>query len=90
MTTELLNDLKNAEQLQSPPMPNRLFDVVDDGNWVYAKNGTYLKFKYAFESFVAACLLVVLWPVILVLWIAVKITSPRYGILHPISRRPRR
>jgi lipopolysaccharide/colanic/teichoic acid biosynthesis glycosyltransferase len=79
MTTELLNDLKNAEQLQRPPMPDRLFDLVVDENWVDSKNGTYLKFKYAFESLVAACLLVVLWPVILVLWIAVKVTSPGSG-----------
>jgi lipopolysaccharide/colanic/teichoic acid biosynthesis glycosyltransferase len=77
MTTELLNDVKSVDQLQDSS-PNRFLDIEDD-RWSESKKRGYLKFKYFFESFVAVCLLAVLWPVILVLWLAVKATSPGTG-----------
>ncbi len=78
MTTELLNDVKNADQLQDP-FANSFVHYANLVTWEESRNEKYFKVKYLVESFVAACLLVVLWPVILVLWLAVKATSPGAG-----------
>jgi len=78
MTTELLNDLKKADQLQEP-FPNHFVDYTETVSCKESKNERYFKFKYLFESFAATCLLAVLWPFILVLWLAVKATSPGTG-----------
>lgn len=76
MTTELLNDLKNADRIAGT-FPGHHID--DAEYWGESKNAGYFRCKYIVESVIAACLLVVLWPVILVLWLAVKATSPGTG-----------
>lgn len=78
MSTELLNDVKNDDRLQDS-CPSRFIDVESPGNWTLSEYGGYFKFKYLLESAVAVCLLAVLWPVILILWLAVKASSPGNG-----------
>ena len=78
MSTELLNDLKNADQMRALS-PNQFIDAETAGSWTLPEFNGYFKFKYAIESAIAICLLAVLWPVILVLWLAVVASSPGKG-----------
>ena len=78
MSTELLNDVKNADQLPGS-CPIGFIDIESAGNWTLPEYAGYFKLKYLLESAVAICLLVLLWPVILMLWLAVKATSPGSG-----------
>ena len=78
MSTELLNDLKNADQVQEP-FPSHYVSYTDALSWEESRNERYFRIKYLFESILASCALVVLWPVILILWLAVKATSPGTG-----------
>ena len=74
MSTELLSDSKNAEHVQSS-YPNRDLASEDSVEWIGPRFDGNSKFKHLVERVIAACLLVVLSPIILVLWITVKATS---------------
>lgn len=78
MTTELLNDRKRMDQLQNS-YSNRFVNFEDSEKWAVSKKGRHLKIKYICESIFAVLLLIVLWPLIFVLWLAVKATSPGSG-----------
>lgn len=76
----LASDLRNAgRKSESPLTPYRFLDSVDDKDWGNSKDFIYLKFKYFFERVLGICLLVLLLPVIAVLWLAVRATSPGPG-----------
>lgn len=76
MSTELLS-LKNEQKSQNSP-PKRL-PPEDSVEWTRTKVDGYVRLKYFVDRVVAISLLAVLWPLILVLWLAVKATSPGTG-----------
>lgn len=78
MSTELLNDVRKADKSQAS-CPERFVDVESAASWTRPEYSGYFKYKYMFESAIAVCLLAVLWPVILALWLAVKASSPGKG-----------
>lgn len=77
MSTELLTPKTESLHNSSPNQSSQPFE--DAVEWTHSKSSGYMRLKYIFDRVVAISLLVVLWPLILVLWLAVKATSPGTG-----------
>ncbi len=77
MSTELLSPNQETNQHSSTSFRDLSFD--DAGDWTRPKMNGYVRVKYLVDRLVAISLLFVLWPLILVLWLAVKATSPGAG-----------
>ncbi len=77
MSTELLSPKTETIPNTSP---NQLSQPLEDSvEWTHSKSSGYTRLKYIFDRVVAISLLLVLWPLMLVLWLAVKATSPGTG-----------